>query len=166
MRKNDFGHELIKGKIAEIIFELMFRESGKFSVFRFGYEYTEEYLAQHRLKTKFPQVINNISDSPDFLLITEDKSQVYLVEVKYSSRLFKQDMVKIADKLNKRWEPAYLFVVSKDGFYFDPANTIINRKGEIKKLSEKWISQGIQNINFALAKEFLLDHKHQSKPSG
>ncbi len=52
--KDDFVHNLIKGKIAEMIFELMFRECKRFSTFRYGYEYTEEYLAQHRKEIKFP----------------------------------------------------------------------------------------------------------------
>jgi len=158
--RNNFEHNLIKGKIAEMIFELMFREAGEFSVFRFGYEYTEEYLSQHRLEIKFPQVVNNISDAPDFLLVNENKGQVYLVEVKYRNYLDKEKLVEIAQKLKKRWDPAYLFVISKNGFYFDPANTIINNRGEINHLSDNWIPQDIKKRYLALVEDYLLEHKH------
>lgn len=34
----EFVKDLIKGKVAEIIFEQMFRESGKFTILHSGYE--------------------------------------------------------------------------------------------------------------------------------
>jgi hypothetical protein len=158
MRKRDFAHELIKGKIAEQIFEMMFRESGKFSVFRFGYEFTEEYLAQHRLKVKFPKVIENVSDAPDFLLVTENKSGVYLVEVKYRSSPNEVELKEIAQRSLRRWDPAYIFLVAKTGFYFDPANTILNKDGKMSRLSKNWIPENLQERYLKLAEDFLWHH--------
>lgn len=157
--KNNFEHNLIKGKIAEIIFELMFKESEKFTVFRFGYEYTEEYLSQHRLQVKFPQVVKNVSNAPDFLLVTENKSQVYLVEVKYRAYIDHAQLADIASDLTKRWNPSYIFVISKNGFYFSPANTISNNDGQIKPLDVNWIPEEIQKKYRELTEDWLWSHK-------
>ncbi len=43
-----FSHDLIKGKVAELIFALMFRDVGKFTILRFAYEYTLPELAQYQ----------------------------------------------------------------------------------------------------------------------
>jgi len=46
MDKNiDFSRDLIKGRIAEVIFEQMFREQGQYTVIPFGYEQTVPTLA-------------------------------------------------------------------------------------------------------------------------
>ncbi len=44
----EFSKDLIKGKVAEVIFEQMFREEEKFTVIPFGYEHTMPTLAQYR----------------------------------------------------------------------------------------------------------------------
>lgn len=154
---NTFEHSLIKGKIAETIFELMFRDSKKFSVFHFGYEYTTEYLAQYN--SALPkEVLNNIRHSPDFIIVTEDKKQAYLVEVKYRSHIVDEQMIEVAQNLTKRWNPAFVFVISDTGFYFTPANTIINEK-KMKILDVNWIHSELQAKYFRLAEDYLCHHK-------
>ena len=57
-----FSHELIKGKIAELIFEMMFREAGRFTS-SFGYEYTLPEIAQYQhllLRSKKFWIISEI----------------------------------------------------------------------------------------------------------
>jgi hypothetical protein len=39
-KHEEFIKDLVKGKIAEIIFEQMFRESGRYTILHSGYEYT------------------------------------------------------------------------------------------------------------------------------
>jgi hypothetical protein len=43
----DFARNIIKGKIAEIIFEFMFCSSGQYTVIPFGYEYSQSEIAQN-----------------------------------------------------------------------------------------------------------------------
>ena len=83
MDKN-FSKDVIKGKIAEIIFELMFREAGKYTVIPFGYEKTFPELIQYSKRLPGAQkVIDNIKNAPDFAIISNDRKRIYLVEVKY-----------------------------------------------------------------------------------
>lgn len=55
-----FIKDLIKGKIAEIIFEQMFRESARYTILHSGYEYTLPELAQYQHLAEVKAVIENI----------------------------------------------------------------------------------------------------------
>ena len=159
MGKNSFEYKLIKGRIAETIFELMFRDTKKFTVLHFGYESTVPTLAQYRDTVVMQKVINQVDKSPDFVLVTENKEQVYFVEVKYRSEIDNKEILKTCLEISKRWELCYLFVISKDGFYFSPINTIINKHGELEKLATTWISTEIQDKYKILVKDFLLKYE-------
>jgi hypothetical protein len=115
---NTFAHNLIKERIAETIFELMFRETKQFIVFHNGFEYTEEYLAQYRHN---PEVKGEIGGAPDFLLVkTVTEESAYLVEVKYRRHVDAEELVIIAESIVKRWDHAYLFLITNRDFYFGP----------------------------------------------
>ena len=156
---NNFEHNLIKGRIAETIFEEMFHDTKKFTILHFGYEYTTPLLAQYRNMMVMKKILDPISKSPDFLLVTEDKNQSYLVEVKYRHNIKKEDLVDIATKISQNWPLCHIFLISKDGFYFDPVHTIINKNGDINLLSFKWVNSEIQNKYKKLAEDFLWSHK-------
>lgn len=47
IKHEKFIKELIKGKIAEIIFEQMFRESGKFTILHYAVNAEEKSLIRH-----------------------------------------------------------------------------------------------------------------------
>src|SRR5262249_17675797 len=113
----DFARQLIKGRIAEVIFERMIRDEGRYTVIPFGYEQTVPTLAQYQHLAQIRQVMDNISDAPDFVLVSDDKTSVYLVEVKYRSAMHTDDIQGIASALLKRWDPSWLFVATPDGFY-------------------------------------------------
>ncbi len=53
--------KLIKGKIAEIIFEQMFRETGEYTIIPFGYENIVPELTQCKKNSKAQKVITRIS---------------------------------------------------------------------------------------------------------
>ena len=97
--------------------------------------------------------MNNIKDAPDFALISEDKTKVYLVEVKYQSKLDIYYIKMYAEKLSKRWSPSWLFVASPEGFFCDPCHNILN-KGQISKFSAGWVTTERQKEYMALLKEF------------
>lgn len=151
----DFSKNLIKGKIAETVFEQMFRENGDFTILRFGYEHTIPELAQYRAST-FKRVVDDLSDAPDFVLISnkDGQKEVYLVEVKYRTKWGKEEIKEIAEKLLKRYDPVYLFIASLDGFFFGPCHDIVNNKGEIGTLYYKWADKEIQEKYLKLLREF------------
>lgn len=153
-----FEHNLIKGRIAEMIFETMFQETGKFTVLRFGYEAALPSLAQYRNIARKQEVVDQVSQNPDFVLVTENKTGVYFVEVKYRAYPDKKDLLQIATALKNRWEISYLFVISKDGFFFSPVHTVVNKGGVIDKLSPRWISIKLQEKYLGFVNEFLSNH--------
>lgn len=151
----NFSRNLIKGKIAEAIFEEMFRASGEFTVLPIGYEHTTPTLAQHQHLLEVKQVLDNIRNAPDFALISQDNKNVFLVEVKYRSELNKEEILEIAKDTLIRWNPCFLFVATKDNFYFSPCSSIANSEGEIEKLRESWIKKDIQEKFLSLLNEFV-----------
>jgi hypothetical protein len=154
-----FAYGLIKGKIAELIFELMFREAGKFNPIRSGYEYTVPELTQYRGHAEVERVLDNISNAPDFVLISKERNgngnvEVFTVEVKYRARLEGNDIVEMATKVLEHWDPSWLFIATLDGFYFAPCNAILNNHGAVSPLSDEWIPARIQKKYLEILRDF------------
>jgi hypothetical protein len=146
-----FAENLIKGRITELIFDQLFRTSGKFDIIPFGYENTLPELAQYQGNLKVKAVLDNIKHSPDFVLISQDKKAAFLVEVKYSYGHTKERVLDFAlDVLKNHYDPSWVFVADHDGFYFDPANRIKNNNGEIEKLKP-----GDWGIDFETVQKYL-----------
>lgn len=156
----DFSRELIKGKIAEIIFEQMFREMGEYTILRFGYEYSTPELAQYQhLLKEHKEVMADIRHTPDFILVAPTEGKIFLVETKYRARPDNNEIKQIAEDLIRRWHSPWLFVASLEGFYFQPCHTIVENAGNISPLTEKWVSFPIQKHYLELLKEFESNHK-------
>jgi len=154
----NFARGLIKGRIAEVIFEQMMRGEDKYIVIPIGYEYTTPMLTQYRGHAEIEQIIDNIADAPDFALISkeqtpEGKVRIYLVEVKYRSSLNINDIKKHAEELRKRWEHPWLFVATPGGFYCGHCKDILS-EGNINPLSENWVVCDNQSQYLELLKEF------------
>lgn len=149
----DFSRNLIKGRIAEVIFEQMMREEDKYTVIPFGYEHTMPILAQYRHISEVPKVIDNISEAPDFALVSEDKTKIYLVEVKYQRDFNIEEIKKYAEKLLDRWESPWIFVATKDAFYCAPCSSVF-KNGHMSELSENWVSKERQTNYRNLLAEF------------
>ena len=145
-KHEEFIKDLIKGKIAEIIFEQMFRESGRYTILHSGYEYTLPELAQYQHLAEIKAVIENIRNAPDFVLVSQDKKEVYLIEVKYRTHRYPEDLKKICEDTLKTWNHCWLFVASPDGFFFEPCHTILNNDGRIGSLvNEKFLDHKIRD---------------------
>ncbi len=154
MNDIEFSRDLIKGKIAEVVFEQMFRSSGKYTILHSGYEYTLPELAQYQHIAEVKAVIENIRNAPDFVLISQDKKEVHLVEVKYRTHRRPNELKEIAEDVLKIWNPCWLFVASPDGFFFEPCNTVVNNNGEMGLLYSKWVNEDIQREFLKLLNEF------------
>lgn len=153
MTNIDFSRNLIKGRIAEVIFEQMIRDEGRYTVIPFGYEHTMPTLAQYQHLVEIEQVMRNISDAPDFALISEDKTKVYLVEVKYQNNLDLGYLKEYAEKLLIRWNPSWLFVATSEGFFCAPCSAIGKENG-ISKLLSSWVAIDRQVEYLKLLNEF------------
>lgn len=152
--KQDFTKNFIKGKIAEIIFDQMFRENGRFTVIPFGYERTLPEFAQYAKEAEYQRVIDNIRSAPDFALVSKDKKQVFLVEVKYRTKIDMEELKKVAQKIEDRWQLVWMFVCTPEGFYFNRTSVIIE-EGRLIPLSSSWISEETQKKYLKLLNNFI-----------
>ena len=156
-----FTHEKIKGDIAEEIFWQMFRELGKFTILRFGYEYSLPELAQYQYLPAVKAVQDNIRNAPDFLLISQDRKEVYLVEVKYHRHLGSGFTLSDARKTYEHWDSAWLFIATLDGFYFGRCQEIIQNHGAIRPLDDKWVLPECREQYLDLLIDYEEQHAHR-----
>ena len=147
-----FSENLIKGRIAEIIFEQMFRDEGRYTVLHFGYEYIVPELT--RMGDKSEKTMEIIRRAPDFAVINQDTGAVRLIEVKYQSRYSYKYTLQDAKNMKKSWNPSYLFIATKAGFYFDDINRIIKNEGTSARLSDETISTAYQEKYLELLKKY------------
>ena len=151
---------IVKGKIAELLCEMIFREDPNktFTIIPFGYEKTTPELAQYHDLIKNVETLAVIRQSPDFILIKNDKSKVHFVEVKYRrymSKLVKDDLLRRAKIVSQYWMDTYFFVAVQDGFYFDSCENIIRNSGLVGPLNDSIISSEIQSKFLMILKEFI-----------
>lgn len=146
---------LIKGKITEVIFEEMFKISEEFTVLQMGYEHTLPQLAQYQKYVQVKKVLENIRHAPDFILISQNKEKVFLVEVKYRHILDYEYLLQQAKEIDERCSPCFIFLATKEKFYFDSCTKIITNNGQISELSEYWISKNVQVLFTKLLNEFI-----------
>lgn len=140
-----FTENLIKGKIAELVFENMLREAGCFTIMHFGYEYILPELAKGITFDKESETAKAVRSAPDFAVINNETKKVHLIEVKYRKTVRKSDILQIANRMSEAWNPSYIFLASKTGFYFDSIVDIIKHKGDIRPLKHKNISDELQS---------------------
>jgi hypothetical protein len=148
-----FTRNIIKGKIAEIIFERMLREAGLFTVMHFGYEYILPELANGSKFDRETETMKVIRRAPDFAIINNETKKVHLIEVKYRSSRKNYDILNIALQMSEAWNPSYIFLATKEGFYFDSIKDVVKNKGEISELKHKNIPPELQKKYLKLLNE-------------
>jgi len=145
---------MIKGRIAETVFEQMFLATKKYTILKGGYEHTMPLVAQISHSVIDKQVLEGIRKSPDFVLIANDHRHVDLVEVKYRTHWNLAEIVKTAKGIHTFWPHTQLFIVSKTGFWMDTCEDII-KKNFINKLSPEVVSTELQEKYLATLAKFL-----------
>lgn len=151
----DFSKQLIKGRICEQIFNRMFIKEGKFTVIPFGYENIVPEIMQYANSANNYSLLDNVRNAPDFALISHERNEVYLVEVKYRGRLQEDKVKEIAEKIQDKWKQAILFLATPEGFYFDLCSNIIKNEGKIPLLKTDWVGEEIQQEYLGLLTEFV-----------
>jgi hypothetical protein len=153
MNNIGFTRNLIKGKIAEIVFERMLREAGIFTIMHFGYEYILPELANGSTFDKESETMKAIRRAPDFAIINNETKKVHLIEVKYRRTKRNFDILKIAQQMGEAWNPSFIFLATKKGFYFDSIEDVIKNKGDISELKHKNIPPELQKKYLKLLDE-------------
>lgn len=145
MKINDirFARNLIKGKIAETVFAQMLRSTGQFTVLEFGYEKIIPELVG-RGKEENNDMVETLRTAPDFAVINITTKEVHLIEVKYRARFLDQNVLEIAERMSRNWNPSYLFLASEDGFYFGEVKELVERRGKIQLLDHPQIPKETQ----------------------
>jgi len=151
----DFSYNLVKGRIAETLFEQMLRDAGCFTVLSFGYENIAPGLMSRQASIKAEETMEIIRRSPDFVVIDNKNHEVHLVEVKYMKRLKKEYVFPIAEKMYGSWKPSWLFLATPKGFYFSKVSDIVERKGDIFELTTTQISKKLQLKYLDLLNRFI-----------
>lgn len=150
-----FSRQLIKGRVAEIIFEQLLRDAGLYTVLSFGYENILPELMHRQNEIKAKQTMEIIRRAPDFAVINNESHDVQLIEVKFMRELSSHWILKYAERMIESWKPSYLFVATPDGFYCDKVVDIVENKGGIKPLDMPHVSENLQEKYVKLLNEFL-----------
>lgn len=99
----------------------MFREATEYQVYPLGYEHIAPILRQYRdhpnqeHRDIINKVLDNYDSSPDFLLTNRDKSDIYLIEVKYRNwtEIKPDEVLKIVAEINERWKSVGLWILCR-----------------------------------------------------
>jgi isocitrate dehydrogenase len=156
MNNIKFTHELIKGKIAEIIFEQMIHNTKGYTVLEFGYEKVVHQLAKAPKSEDARAMIEIVRKAPDYAIVNEDTHNVTLVEVKYMAKKTNGKVNAIAKEIEKSWRHAALFIATPNGFFFDQVDTIIANKGAIKPFHHGKIQPKVVEQYLAMLNEFIV----------
>lgn len=151
--KVSFARNLVKGKIAETVFAQMLRSTGQFTVLEFGYEKIIPELVG-RGNGGNDEMVETLRTAPDFAVINNKTKEVHLIEVKYRKNFASSDVLSIAKRMSANWNPSFLFLASKDGFYFGEVKEIIKKKGKIELLDHPQIPSKTQTEFLSILNDF------------
>jgi len=161
-----FSKNLLKGRIAETLFEQMLRDAGCFTILSFGYEKVIPELAHCQNDIHAEETMEIIRRAPDYAVINNETHEVYLIEVKYLMYPTKEWILHDAQRIYESWKPSYLFIATPDGFYLDKARTIINNAGTISPLNHPNIPKTLQDRYTKLLNEFIIQSKQSLENLG
>lgn len=148
-----FARQLVKGKIAETIFAQMLRETGQFTVLEFGYEKIIPDLIGQGYQ-QHGVLVETLRTAPDFAVINHQTKEVRLIEVKFRRTLDSDEILSIAQRMHKSWNPSYLFIATLDGFYFDEIRKIIENNGEVTALDHPQVPKKLQDEYLKILQDF------------
>lgn len=151
----DFTRKLAKGRITETLFEQMLRDAGCFTILAFGYENVLPELANRQHNMQAEETMEIIRRAPDFAVINNETHEVHLIEVKYMMNPRAEWILRDAERMYASWKPSYLFLATPEGFYFDKANKIIEKKGVMDKLTHPQIPMELQEEYKKLLNELI-----------
>lgn len=154
MQNTTFTKQLIKGKIAETIFQNIFESSRKYLILPLGYENTNPVLRQFNYIKEINGMLKRISDTPDFALIHKEDNTVMLVEVKYRREISKSKLKSLAKGICENWKDTYIFLITQEDIYLDKCSSV-KEIGEIQTLHTDIIDQKKQDQYLEMVREYI-----------
>lgn len=151
----DFSKNLIKGRIAETLFEQMLRDANCFTILSFGYEQIIPELAHRQNEVNAQETMEVIRRAPDFAVINNDTHDVFLIEVKYLMNPTPSKILVDAKRMVASWKPSYLFLATPNGFFFDRAVDIVKNDGVMHDFFHPNISEELKKKYLDLLNEFI-----------
>ncbi len=151
----EWTDNLIKGRIAEVIFEQMMLSSDRFTVIPFGYEKKTPEIASRSRHLTQSDAVEVLKRSPDFVLIDNETHNVLLIEVKFQTIKSNHWTLEAAEAVLQTWKPAYIFLATANGFYFDSVKNIVANRGEIPVFGHNLISLEMQTEYLQIIKRHL-----------
>lgn len=118
MEQQDYAESMLKGRMAETLFEEMMKASGN-TIYRFGYEAILQNISQLREKfDRYGAAGEKIRSIPDFIVLDKENKPIF-VEVKYrwNSQAHPDD-VKRFDMLRELWGATVVLVSCHEKPYF------------------------------------------------
>lgn len=150
-----FSKNLIKGRVAEMIFEQMLNDARGFTVLGFGYEKVIPELARRQRSIEAEKTMEIIRRAPDFAVIKHETNKVYLVEVKYMHNMTREKVLDAASKMINSWDPSFLFIVTPKSFYFESVRSIVEREGQIEPFGYDAVPRELQDKYLKLLNTFI-----------
>ena len=150
-----FTENLAKGKIAELIFAQMLRETENFTILSFGYESVLPELASRQSVIRSEETMEIIRRAPDFAVINNENHEVHLIEVKYMKHITAEKVYQSAKLIYESWKPSYLFICTPEGFFYDRVKDIVEKKGKITPFGYAYISEEAQKKYTSLLNKFI-----------
>ena len=120
------------------MFAQMLRSTGSFTVLEFGCEKIIPELVG-RGQGENNEMVETLRTAPDFAVINNKTKEVHLIEVKYRAHFTKQNVLDIAERMSRNWNPSYLFLASEGGFYFGEVKSLVENGGDIQRLDHPQI---------------------------
>lgn len=155
MQQIQFARGLIKGKIAEIVFETMMSNTHQYKLIHFGYEHTTPELVTREVRTEEnKEILQMLSNAPDYIEV-DSSNKVTLVEVKFRRKYRPEYLVKTAKSLQEKWSGSWLFVATPERFYFDNTDNVVANNGSMSELDEGVVGREVQDDYLELLREFI-----------
>jgi len=156
-KQKDEAQQFIKGKLAEVIFEQMFRYGGsKYTVTAFGYEHVMPHIVQAAHRSHDWGLLETVQHAPDFALVSHAPERVRLVEVKYRSRFVTEQIRKDAAVTHKHWKAAWIFYATPKGFFFNKCSDLVKASyPKLERLKEDDVPMEVQEKYLGLLNEFI-----------
>lgn len=154
LKHSAFTANLIKGQIAEIIFEQMMRETNKFTILSFGYEKVIPQIMGVNHQHYDDQTMLTIRRAPDFAVISKFSKKVRLVEVKFRKMHEKSDVHQMVKDISEAWDPSYLFLATLEGFYYGSVQKCVRNQGFLPPLSEKTVPASLQKEYLEILRKY------------
>ena len=155
MSNIQFTDQLIKGKIAEIVFEQMIHQTKGYTILEFGYEKVVRQLAKERKNDAAKETIEIVRRAPDFAIVNEKTHDITLVEVKYMHQITPKYVRQAARDIKKSWKRASLFIASPEGFFFGSVSELVDNGGHIKPFHHNHITKKRQQEYLALLNKYI-----------